>query len=55
MLELHCPMGECLNNTNKQCTRDDISLKWRLAAKLDKGSIVFMECLDMEIPEPKEN
>uniref|UniRef100_A0A6H1ZX26 DUF1540 domain-containing protein n=1 Tax=viral metagenome TaxID=1070528 RepID=A0A6H1ZX26_9ZZZZ len=55
MSEINCPMEECFYNKNKKCTRDNVSLKWRLAAKLDKGSIVFMECLDMEILEPKED
>ena len=32
-----------------------IVLKWRLAADLGKGSLVLMECLNMDIEEPKEN
>ena len=54
MSEVNCPMKECYYNKLKKCTKDDISLKWRLAATLDKGSIVFMECLDMEIPKEGE-
>lgn len=32
-----------------------IVLKWRFAADFGKGSIVCMECLNMELPEQKED
>ncbi len=31
-----------------------ITMKWRLAADLGKGSLVLLECLNMEIPEPEK-
>ena len=35
--------GWCMNP-------DNIVLKWRMAGDFGKGNIVFMECLQMDIP-----
>lgn len=61
-MNVECGIQSCRFNDKKdnrygQCQYPTgITLKWRLAADLGKaGSIVYVECLQMEIPEPKEN
>ena len=60
-MTVECAMLTCrLNDKSKGkyglCRHPaGIVLKWRLAADLGKGSLVLMECLNMDIEEQKEN
>ena len=52
---VECPMPNCKWNENKMCVYPkNICLKWRFAADMGPGNIVFMECLMMELVKPEE-
>jgi hypothetical protein len=53
MMKVECPMVACKHNIMKECNKESISLKWRLAADTGSGNIVFMECLQMELQDGK--
>jgi len=54
MVNLHCPMKSCVWNdrTEERCKcKDEVWLKWRLAADMGRGNIVMMECVNMVLDE----
>lgn len=57
--KVECSLITCTNNgkENKRsgvCKNQDISLKWRFAADMGRGSIVCVECLMFSIEEKNE-
>lgn len=56
---VECGCTGCIHNKkfnqhygNCECP-ENIILKFRLAVVLDKGSLIMMECLNMQLPEEK--
>ena len=55
MPEVSCPCTTCTCNVDKKCIADEIYLKFRAAVDLPgKGTVVMMDCLQMELPQDRE-
>ncbi len=59
MVKIECGATSCIHNKRFsqfygycECPNNPV-LKFRLAANLDKGTIIMMECLNLELPEGK--
>lgn len=56
MAEVHCPATVCSHNKDKLCSRPRIDLLWRAAIDFPgKGTIVYYECDQQELPQDREN
>jgi len=56
MTKVECTLLTCVHNDKSLhrcgvCTLDTIYMKWRFAADMGKGNIVYMECLNFTLPE----
>lgn len=56
MPEVKCPADTCTFNHDKKCLADTISLRFRAAIDFpSKGTIVYYECNQMELPQDRDN
>ena len=46
-----CKFNDKSNGRFGTCQREGIVLKYRMAGDFGKGNIVFIECMEMELPE----
>lgn len=56
MPQVICPATTCTYNRDKTCLASDIHLKFRAAIDFPaKGTVVFFECYEQELPQDREN
>ena len=59
-MKVECGITTCRFNMPTEgkygicCHNKGIVLKWRFAADMGKGTVICVECLNMEIPEKGE-
>ena len=58
MTKVECALITCEHNDKSNgkygyCQKENITLKYRMAGDFGRGNIVFVECLEMELPNEK--
>ena len=55
MAKVRCPAELCTYNQNKDCLSPDVSLVFRAAIDFPgKGTVVYFECAQQELPQDKK-